>query len=137
MNGESVGFDAPIADGDRDRRLSEARSAARHASRRAAAAAGRCAPDCVSSPTRIWAALAQLLRLAGFDTRYDNNFPDDEIEQLALDEHRIVLTRDRELLKRRTVMHGCYVRTLQADAQLREIFERLDLAPQCARSASA
>src|SRR5471032_1568118 len=39
--------------------------------------------------------LAQLLRLAGFDTRYDNHFTDDEIEQLALAEHRVVLTRDR------------------------------------------
>ncbi|MEA3104829.1 Mut7-C RNAse domain-containing protein, partial [Caballeronia mineralivorans] len=48
-------------------------------------------------------ALAHLLRLAGFDTRYDNHFPDDEIEQLALTEHRVVLTRDRELLKRRTL----------------------------------
>jgi uncharacterized protein with PIN domain len=74
-------------------------------------------------------ALAQLLRLAGFDTRYDNNFPDDEIERLALDEERVVLTRDRELLKRRSVVHGCYVRALQADAQWREIAERLDLLP--------
>src|SRR5471032_976818 len=61
--------------------------------------------------------LAQLLRLAGFDTRYDNHFPDDEIEQLALAEHRVVLTRDRELLKRRSLVHGCYVRTLQPDVQ--------------------
>jgi uncharacterized protein with PIN domain len=72
--------------------------------------------------------LAQLLRLAGFDTRYDNNFPDEEIEQLAHDENRIVLTRDRELLKRRTVLRGCYVRALQADDQWREIADRLDLA---------
>jgi uncharacterized protein with PIN domain len=73
-------------------------------------------------------ALAQLLRLAGFDTRYDNHFPDDEIEQLALDEHRVVLTRDRELLKRRTLVHGCYVRALQPDAQWREVAARLGLA---------
>jgi uncharacterized protein len=73
--------------------------------------------------------LAQLLRLAGFDTRYDNNFPDDEIERLAHDESRVVLTRDRELLKRRTVLHGCYVRALQPDEQWREVAERLDLAP--------
>ena len=72
--------------------------------------------------------LAQLLRLAGFDTLYDNNFPDDEIEALAASEHRIVLTRDRELLKRRGITHGCYVRTLKPHAQLHEIFERLDLA---------
>jgi uncharacterized protein with PIN domain len=73
-------------------------------------------------------ALAQRLRLAGFDTRYDNHFPDDEIEQLALDEHRVVLTRDRELLKRRTLVHGCYVRALQPDAQWREVAARLGLA---------
>jgi uncharacterized protein with PIN domain len=72
--------------------------------------------------------LAQLLRLAGFDTRYDNHFPDDEIEQLALTEHRVVLTRDRELLKRRSLVHGCYVRTLQPDAQWREVATRLGLA---------
>ena len=71
--------------------------------------------------------LAQLLRLAGFDTRYDNHFPDDEIEQLALAEHRVVLTRDRELLKRRSLVHGCYVRTLQPDAQWREVATRLGL----------
>ncbi|QIE25271.1 Mut7-C RNAse domain protein [Caballeronia sp. SBC1] len=72
--------------------------------------------------------LAQLLRLAGFDTYYDNHFPDDEIEQLALAEHRVVLTRDRELLKRRSLVHGCYVRTLQPDAQWREVATRLGLA---------
>jgi uncharacterized protein with PIN domain len=38
-----------------------------------------------------------------------------------------VLTRDRELLKRRTVLRGCYVRALQADEQFREVSERLDL----------
>jgi uncharacterized protein len=73
--------------------------------------------------------LAQLLRLAGFDTCYDNNFADDEIERLAQAESRIVLTRDRELLKRRTLLRGCYVRALQPDEQFREIADRLELAP--------
>jgi uncharacterized protein len=72
--------------------------------------------------------LAQILRLAGFDTRYDNNFPDEEIERLAEQESRIVLTRDRELLKRRTLLRGCYVRALQPDEQFREVATRLDLA---------
>ncbi len=72
--------------------------------------------------------LAQLLRLAGFDTRYDNHFADDEIERLANAEARIVLSRDRELLKRRTLLRGCYVRALQPDAQFREIATQLDLA---------
>jgi uncharacterized protein len=73
--------------------------------------------------------LAQLLRLAGFDTRYDNNFADDVIEHLAEVEARIVLTRDRELLKRRTLLRGCYVRALQPDEQFREVSLRLELGP--------
>jgi uncharacterized protein with PIN domain/molybdopterin converting factor small subunit len=72
--------------------------------------------------------LAHLLRLTGFDTLYDNHFHDDEIERIAAAEQRIVLTRDRELLKRRTITHGCYVRALRSELQLREVFERLDLA---------
>ncbi|WP_206950828.1 Mut7-C ubiquitin/RNAse domain-containing protein [Trinickia acidisoli] len=72
--------------------------------------------------------LAQLLRLAGFDTLYDNHFPDAEIETLSTSQERIVLTRDRELLKRRTITHGCYVRALKPQVQLREVIDRLDLA---------
>lgn len=72
--------------------------------------------------------LAHLLRMAGFDTLYDNFYADQEIERIAAAERRIVLTRDRELLKRRTITHGCYVRALKSAGQFREIFERLDLA---------
>ncbi|MDF3835036.1 Mut7-C RNAse domain-containing protein [Cupriavidus basilensis] len=71
--------------------------------------------------------LAHLLRMTGFDTLYDNHFADSEIESIAMREGRIVLTRDRELLKRRGVTHGCYVRAIKATPQLREIFSRLDL----------
>jgi uncharacterized protein len=59
---------------------------------------------------------------------YDNHFHDAEIERLAHAQQRIVLTRDRELLKRRGISHGCYVRALNAEPQLREVFDRLDLA---------
>ncbi|WP_211452009.1 Mut7-C ubiquitin/RNAse domain-containing protein [Collimonas antrihumi] len=72
--------------------------------------------------------LAHLLRMAGFDTLYDNNFLDSAIASIAEKEARIVLTRDRELLKRRIITHGCYVHALKSTQQLKEIFERLDLA---------
>jgi uncharacterized protein with PIN domain len=72
--------------------------------------------------------LAHLLRMAGFDTLYDNNFQDSEIEAIAVRDRRIVLTRDRELLKRRSITHGCFVHTLKPAQQLCEIFDRLDLA---------
>lgn len=72
--------------------------------------------------------LARLLRLTGFDTLYDNGFADDDIATTAVADGRIVLTRDRELLKRRAITHGCYVHTLKPKQQVREIFDRLDLA---------
>ncbi|SPE33924.1 conserved hypothetical protein [Burkholderiales bacterium] len=72
--------------------------------------------------------LARLLRLTGYDTLYDNHFGDAQIEVLALEQGRIVLTRDRELLKCRSITHGCYVHALRAEQQLLEVFRRLDLA---------
>lgn len=72
--------------------------------------------------------LARLLRMAGFDTLYDNGYDDAEIERIAGGDGRIVLTRDRELLKRRSISHGCYVHALNPTAQLAEILARLDLA---------
>jgi len=71
--------------------------------------------------------LARLLRMAGFDTLYDNHYHDAEIEAVAGREGRIVLSRDRELLKRRGISHGCYVHAIEPEAQLREVVERLDL----------
>ncbi|MGA7179312.1 MAG: Mut7-C RNAse domain-containing protein [Thiobacillaceae bacterium] len=72
--------------------------------------------------------LAHMLRMLGFDTLYDNHFHDDDIVAIAEQDGRIVLTRDRELLKRRTITHGCYLHALKTEEQLREIVERLDLA---------
>lgn len=72
--------------------------------------------------------LAHMLRMLGFNTLYDNHFQDDEIVAIAGQEDRIVLTRDRELLKRRAVTHGCYVHALKSEPQLCEIVGRLYLA---------
>ena len=72
--------------------------------------------------------LARLLRMAGFDTIYRNTLHDAEVEAIALDDGRAVLTRDRALLKRRGVEYGCYVRALKAEAQLLEVVERFGLA---------
>ncbi len=74
--------------------------------------------------------LARLLRMAGFDTLYDNGYHDDDIERIAREEGRVLLTRDRELLKRRTVELGCYIHALDPPEQLRELFARLRLGTQ-------
>jgi uncharacterized protein with PIN domain/sulfur carrier protein ThiS len=72
--------------------------------------------------------LARFLRMLGFDTLHRNAFADEEIRHLADAERRIVLTRDRELLKCREISRGAYVRALKPEAQLREVAARYALA---------
>lgn len=72
--------------------------------------------------------LARLLRMAGFDTLYDNHYEDAAMAALANHEGRVLLTRDRALLMHRVVVHGCYVHAVKPKAQLRELYQRLDLA---------
>ncbi|AVR97677.1 Mut7-C RNAse domain-containing protein [Pseudoduganella armeniaca] len=72
--------------------------------------------------------LARFLRMAGFDTLYDNAIDDPAVEASAQDDGRIALTRDRELLKRRGVLRGAYVRALKPEQQLQEVFARFGLA---------
>lgn len=125
VNGESVGFERALADGDRIAVYPKFEALDITPLLRVREAPLRRIRFVADAHL---GGLAHLLRMTGFDTLYDNHFRDDEIERLAADEQRIVLTRDRELLKRRTISHGCYVRALRTEAQLREVFERLDLA---------
>ena len=71
--------------------------------------------------------LARLLRMAGFDTLYRNDYQDREVADIAERDGRILLTRDRELLKHRAITHGCYVHVLKPELQFRELLDRLDL----------
>jgi len=76
--------------------------------------------------------LARLLRMAGFDTRFSNDYADREIARLATQEGRIVLTRDRELLKLREIRHGAYLHAIKAAEQFAEIVRRFALRPHFA-----
>ena len=71
--------------------------------------------------------LARWLRLLGFDCRYRNDFGDDQIVELALEEQRIILTRDRGLLKRSRVSHGYLVGSGPLKEQLKEVIIRYHL----------
>lgn len=71
--------------------------------------------------------LARYLRLAGFDTVCSNDLTDIQIVTFSLNEKRIILTRDRNLLKNRLVTHGCWIRSAYPREQLKEVIERLDL----------
>lgn len=71
--------------------------------------------------------LARYLRQFGFDTLYRNDYDDEELAQVSADEHRILLTRDRNLLKRRIITHGYFVRETDPRQQLDEVIARFQL----------
>ena len=71
--------------------------------------------------------LATYLRLLGFDSLYRNNFDDPDLAQISSDERRILLTKDRGLLKRNLVTHGYCVREIDPELQLQEVLRRFDL----------
>lgn len=67
------------------------------------------------------AGLVPLLRSLGLDTAYDRTWNDERIARRAEEEQRVVLSRDRALLKRSRITHGRLIRTQNVDAQLVEV----------------
>lgn len=124
LNGESVGFEHRLCEGDRVAVYPTFEALDITPLLRVREQPLRCNRFIADSHL---GGLARLLRLCGFDTLFDNHYADAEMVRIALAERRIVLTRDRELLKRRELSHGCFVRALRPQAQLRELIERLDL----------
>jgi len=72
--------------------------------------------------------LARLLRLLGFDTVHSSDFGDAEIVAISKSEARIILTRDRQLLKHGAVTHGTWIRSTDPIEQAREVLRRFGLA---------
>lgn len=84
--------------------------------------------------------LARYLRIGGFDTLYSNSYKDKEIAEISAWENRILLTRDRYLLKRSIIQRGHWIRSKHAVSQYQAVLERFDLTdsvslfsrcPQC------
>jgi uncharacterized protein len=75
--------------------------------------------------------LARRLRLVGVDTAYANDLDDDVLIERANASRRVLLTRDRGLLRRRSLWLGAYVRGAHPDDQLRDVLGRFvpPLAP--------
>ncbi|MCB8943289.1 MAG: Mut7-C ubiquitin/RNAse domain-containing protein [Ardenticatenaceae bacterium] len=72
--------------------------------------------------------LAMFLRLLGFDTLYPNNHYDDAyLAQIAHEQQRVMLTRDRGLLKRSLVVHGYCLRSRSPEEQLAAVLHRFHL----------
>ena len=76
--------------------------------------------------------LAWLLRLLGFDVWWSNDAEDKTLTDISGEQQRILLTRDRGLLKRRAITHGLFVRSDNPEEQALEVIRRLDLRQRLA-----
>jgi uncharacterized protein len=76
--------------------------------------------------------LSRRLRLLGIDTLYDRTWDDVQLATIAAREDRILLSRDRGLLKRRAVAHGYLPRSDDPDEQTVEVAHRFALGPHVA-----
>ena len=74
--------------------------------------------------------LAAYLRMLGFDVIYRNHFDDEELAQISAAEDRILLTRDRRLLMRKSIRYGYCLRSLDSHQQILEILRRYNLFNQ-------
>lgn len=100
------------------------------------AATGRLRPTPLRDPHFVvdvnLGRLARLLRVLGFDVWWSNDADDQTLTDISLDQQRILLTRDRGLLKRRAITHGLFVHSQHAQEQALEVIRRLDLAQRVA-----
>jgi uncharacterized protein with PIN domain len=71
--------------------------------------------------------LTRYLRMMGFDVLYRNDFNDEEIVHISLEEQRTILTKDKGILKRNEVTHGYFIRSSSGVEQVKEVVKRFDL----------
>ena len=76
--------------------------------------------------------LARLLRVLGFDVWWSSDADDQTLADVSLGQQRILLTRDRALLKRRAITRGLFVRSDHPQEQTLEVIRRLDLRQRLA-----
>ena len=124
VNGESVGFNYQVDDGDRISVYPVFESLD-------ISPLNHCQPQPLRKTRFVLdthlGRLAAYLRMLGFDTLYRNDYDDPELARISVEEHRILLTCDRQLLMRKQITHGYFVRSRQSQQQLLEVLRRFDL----------
>ena len=71
--------------------------------------------------------LASHLRMLGLDSLYRNDYEDQELARLGVDENRILLTRDRRLLMHKNITMGQLLKSLEPEEQFGEVIQRQGL----------
>ena len=75
--------------------------------------------------------LARRMRLLGFDTDYRKDRDDDELAYISSNEDRVLLTRDIQLLKRKVITKGMFIRNTDPLKQIAEVLDKFDLRSSC------
>jgi len=70
--------------------------------------------------------LSKWLRFLGYDTLYPKTIDDKELVKLSRSEDRILLTRDKELVKMKN-LKALYIKSEKLDEQLKQIIKEFDL----------
>jgi uncharacterized protein len=73
--------------------------------------------------------LARLLRGLGYDTYYQKDIQDHQLLRMALEEERVVVTRDRKLVQVKTIPRYVLIWSDQPLAQLEELLQKLSVSP--------
>jgi hypothetical protein len=74
--------------------------------------------------------LATYLRMLGFDCLYRNDYQDEELARVSVEEQRVLLTRDRRLLMRKAIRHGYCIHQTDPRRQAGEVLRRFRLVEQ-------
>ncbi len=73
--------------------------------------------------------LARFLRMLGYDTAYYKDISDTKLIEIALNENRIILTRDTQLVERVMVKEYILIRSDNAEFQLKQVLNLRGLVP--------
>lgn len=71
--------------------------------------------------------LAKRMRLLGFDVLYDPAYKDNEVLRLALDQGRVILTRDTGLASRPLARNHILIESDLVDEQLHQVLKKTSL----------
>ena len=125
VNGQSVDFSYPVQSGDRIAIYPMFESFDISPEQ-------RLRPEPLRNPTFVLdmhlGRLAAYLRMLGFDVKYGRSLTDANLATISAREHRILLTRDRGLLKYSSITHGYWVRETNSRRQVAEVMQRFHLS---------
>lgn len=71
--------------------------------------------------------LARWLRILGYDVRYDASLDDDDLVEMALEEDRVLLTRDAKMLLRRHLPTHLLIASDDWKEQLAQVVQQFGL----------